>query len=88
MGQQPVPGTGLLRALQLQSVKRPETQSQVSWVLTLALPGAWLPYLKHVFTLGLTFLICKMRGSDEMTSKFPLTLNSAEAARRQGEVRS
>lgn len=75
-------------ALQLQSVKRPETLSQVSWVLILTLPSAWLYYLKHVFALGLAFLFCKMRGLDEMTSKIPLTLNSAEAARRDGEVRS
>lgn len=60
--------------LQLESVKRPETRSRMSWVLILALPRAWLYYLKQVFSQGLTSLICKMRGLDEMTSPVPLPL--------------
>lgn len=60
--------------MQLQSVKRPEAQSQVSWVLILTLPSAWLYCLKRVFALSLTFLTCKMRGLDEVTSEVPLTL--------------
>lgn len=67
------PGPSLMRPLQLGSGKRlraggwrPGFQS---WIL--ALPSAWLYYLKQVFVLGLGFLICKMRGLDEMTSKVP-----------------
>lgn len=66
--------------MQLQSVKRPEAQSQVSWVLILTLPSAWLYCLKRVFALSLTFLTCKMRGLDEVTSEVPLTLKCEDGS--------
>lgn len=65
-------------------------------MLILVLPSAWLYYLKQAFALGLGFLICIMRGLDEMTSKVPsdsersisMTQIFAKAARRDGEARS